>query len=306
MHDEALARSVLMALRLEVVALEPIGLGLASDAWLVRNGRGASVLRIANDGGDAPPTYPMEHAMMTRLAAVGAPVPSPIAGDWDVEGWTGPPFSLTTEVAGTPLRPEAHDGAARAIAEFLRSMHGLRVEGFGSLTVIDGELGGTDIDLATGLAAWAQRPLWPLGDARLEDEPSLADRPELVARLEAHATTVRDALSRGPGVPVHSDLHEENILDADGSLSFIDFGMALIGPAAWEFAALGYFLGWPLADRTLAAYLDDPDDLARWHADASAFALCFGVYRRPQDRAHGFDEDDHNETFLHEALERLG
>ena len=306
MHDEASARAVLIALGLEAVGLEPIGLGLASDAWLVRDGHGSSVLRIANDGSDALPTYPMEHVLMARLTAVGASVPSPIAGDWDVEGWTGPPFSLTTEVAGTPLRPEAHDRAARAIAAFLRSMHGLRIDGFGPLTVIDGELRGPDIDLATGLKAWAQRPLWPLGDARLDDQPSLADRLELVARLEAYATIVRDALSRGPAVPLHSDLHGENVLDADGSLSFIDFGEALIGPAAWEFAALGYFLGWPFADRILAAYLEDGPDFDRWRADASAIALCFGAYRRPQDRELGFDEDDHNETFLREALERLG
>lgn len=306
MHDDAVARSVLSALGLDAVILEPIGHGLASDAWLVRGGHGSSVLRIANDRTGAVPTYPMEHALMASLTAAGASVPSPIAGDWDIERWSGPPFSLATAVPGTPLRPEAHERAVPGIAAFLRSMHALRVDGFGPLAVSDGELRGPEFAVATGLQSWAERPLWPLGDARLEDQPSLADLPDLVVRLDRHATTSRDALVRSAAVPLHSDLHDENILDADGALSFIDFGEALIGPAAWEFASLGYFLGWPVADRVLAAYLHNADDLARWRADASAVALCFGVYRRPQDRELGFDDDDHNETFLRETLERLG
>ena len=64
-------------------------------------------------------------------------------------------------------------------------------------------------------------------------------------------------------MPLHSDLHEENILDADGALGIIDFGEALIGPAAWEFASLGYFMDWPFADATLAAYATDGAELAR-------------------------------------------
>ena len=58
-------------------------------------------------------------------------------------------------------------------------------------------------------------------------------------------------------MPLHSDLHDENILDDDEVPGFIDFGEALVGPAAWEFAALAYFLDWPTADAILAAYLDD-------------------------------------------------
>ena len=106
------------------------------------------------------------------------------------------------------------------------------------------------------------------------------------------------------GVPLHSDLHDENILDAGGALGIIDFGQALIGPAAWEFAALAYFLGWPTADATLAAYAGDAAELSRLRSDATAIGLCFGVFRWAQDRRLGIGEDAYDEAFLLDTLSR--
>ena len=109
------------------------------------------------------------------------------------------------------------------------------------------------------------RPLWPLGGALLAGAPGTRRASELlVARLEPHADRIREALLRAPGVPLHSDLHDENILDDDGVPGFIDFGEALVGPAAWEFAAIAYFLDWPTADAVLAAYLDDEHLVDSW------------------------------------------
>jgi Ser/Thr protein kinase RdoA (MazF antagonist) len=319
-HDEDAARSALAALGIGRVPIEPLGLGFASHAWLVRSGDPPCVLRIAADGlgesrsGEA--TYETEHALMERLRAIGAAVPAPIGGDWQVGGWRGPSFSLTTSVPGAPLRPEWRARAVPSLVTFIRALHGTLLPGFGPLAIVDGELRGVNDDLETGLRTWAERPLWPLGDGRLAEHPALADRPALAARLEALAGRVREALLRGPAVTLHSDLHEENTLDADGFVSVIDFGEAFVGPAAWEFASLAYFADWAFADRVLDAYLDGSDQVGSDQVgsdqvasprrqDASLVALCFGLFRWWQDRDMDLAEDAHNEGFLEAAMARV-
>jgi len=303
MHDESSARAILSALTIPFDSIAPVGTGFASDAWLVSAGERRSVLRVAGAAAEDS-TYEMEHALMARLGAAGSPVPEPIAGDWELADWAGPAFSLTSWVPGDPLRPEARGRAAPLIAEFLRTMHAVRLAGFGPLALVDGELRGSDADLEAGLRTWAIRPLWPLGGARLDAHPALRDAPGLARRLDARAARVREGLFRGPHGTLHSDLHEENTLDADGILSVIDFGEALVGPIAWEFATLAYFVDWSFADRVLETYLAGTDP-ARWRADATAIALCFGVYRWQQDRLLGLDEDAHDAGFLEETLDRL-
>ena len=302
-QDDAPARSVLAAMDMADADLSPLGTGFASEAWRVGRSGSWFALRIARDG-VTHPTYEREHALMGRLAASGARVPLPVRGSWEIDGWQGPSFSLTTGLEGSPLAVDAYPRAVPALATFLRLLHGQTLDGFGTLSV-DGGLHGEQSTMAEGLIAWAGRPIWPLGEARLDDHSALAHRDALRARLDAQAPAVRLALDRGPAVLLHSDLHEENILDANGALGVIDFGEAFIGPAAWEFAALGYFMDWPTADAALAAYAHDASERARLHADATAIALCFGVYRWAQDRRLNLDEDAYNEAFLLQTLARM-
>src|SRR4029077_13862448 len=149
----------------------------------------------------------------------------------------------------------------------------------------------------------------PLGGARLADHAALQDRPDLVDRLEAHAGEVRRALLTGPTAVLHSDLHEENLLDDDGVITVIDVGEALVGPAAWEFAAIAYFADWPFVDAVLAASIPrattSEAELARWQADTAAIGLAFGVYRWALDRDLAADEDAHDAAFLEATLRRL-
>lgn len=70
-------------------------------------------------------------------------------------------------------------------------------------------------------------------------------------------------------------------------------------------AALGSFMDWQAADAILSAYARDDADRARLRTDATAIALCFGVYRWAQDRAASLDEDAYNESFLRQTLARM-
>ena len=303
-NDDSRVRQVLVELDMRDADLLPLGAGLASEAWRIGRVPPWFALRIAHGIADADSTYEMEHALMSRLADAGAWVPRPIRGSWQSQRWAGPPFSLTTGLEGAPLAVADHRRAAPVLAAFLRRLHAQHIAGFGPLRVEDGELRGRRPSMAEGLLAWAGRALWPVSDV-LAAHPALGDRDVLRARLDLHAPTIRGALDRGPGVPLHSDLHEENILDSSGELGIIDFGEAFIGPVAWEFAALAYFLGWSMADATLAAYAGGGAEQERLGTDANAIGLCFGVHRWAQDRRRGVDQDLYNEAFVLRTLTRM-
>ena len=96
-------------------------------------------------------------------------------------------------------------------------------------------------------------------------------------------------------------MHEENILDDHGRLSFIDFGEAFIGSIDWEFATLAYFVGWPAADQIM----DVDGCSARARSRIAALAVSFGLHRWWQDRERGIDEELHDEGFLRSALHRV-
>ena len=306
MHDETVARAILDAVDGRAPAgpeatLTAVGDGFASDAWLVTARTGErTVLRVANDRGLVTQTYPMEHALMGRLAAGGAAVPQPLVGSWEVAGWTGPAFSLTSFAAGGPLRPASVSTAAPAIAAFLAALRSVPVTGgFGPLEVApDGGMRGACPDLDDGLVTWAERPLWPLDTSRLAEHPAIGAVPGLTERMDARRDAVLASLHTGPMVVLHSDLHDGNILDDAGRLTFIDFGEALVGPLAWDLAAVGFFIDWSVADALIG---EDPD-LA---AATAAIGLCFGAYRWHLSREHDFDDDEHDRAYLETCLARL-
>lgn len=255
---------------------------------------------------DGVGTYPIEHALLAQLTEIGARVPAPIQGSWQIPGWSLGPFSLTSFLPGIPLRPESASWAAPQVATFLRQLHSLTITGHGPLDAPDGQLAGGSAEAEAGLlAAFAGQPLWPFGGASLAAHPALGDRPGMIAAIETHASAIRRAAVAGPPVIVHSDLHEENILEDDRRLGFLDVGECFVGAAGWDFAALAYFGGWPWAGRILVAY--GPEANALPIADSvAALALSFGLYRWQQDRRLGVDGDAHDEAFLIESLARLG
>jgi Ser/Thr protein kinase RdoA (MazF antagonist) len=303
-HDEAVARSILSATDpgQPAARLERLGDGFASDAWLVdRDGADRAVLRIANGRGLSDVTYEMEHALMGRLYDRDAAVPRPILGSWELPRWDGPAFSLTSWAPGEPLRPASIARAVPAIARFIAALRALPVaSGYGPLIVeADGTLRGARDDRSGGLVAWAERPFWPLDGSRLAEHPAIGEHPSLVSRMDATADVVRAALLDGPVAVLHSDFHEGNILDDDGALTFIDFGEALVGPIAWDIAAIGFFMDWATVDAVAGG------DTAMLVA-AARIGLAFGAYRWHLSREHAFDDDEHDRGYLETCLERMG
>jgi aminoglycoside phosphotransferase (APT) family kinase protein len=306
MSEQERARAVLAALELAGTEPEPLPAGLSSHAWRIRSTAGDLVLRLPVQIEDGVGSYPIEHAILARLRALGARVPAPIQGSWLIPGWSAGPFSLTSFMPGARLRPESSAWAAPEIAAFLHLLHSIPATGFGPLVEVDRRLVGRSGQPEDGLvAAFEGLPLWPFDRAELNEHPALVDRPELASAIEPHAPLIRRAALDGHMVIVHCDLHEENILEDDRRLGFIDFGECFVGTAGWDFAAIAYFGGWPLAERVLGAYRDETLPI-QLHADPiAALALSFGLYRWQQDRRLGVDGDDYNHEFLRETVARF-
>jgi Ser/Thr protein kinase RdoA (MazF antagonist) len=303
--DDSLPASILAGLGVVPEALTRLGTGLASEAWRVDAGGVASVLRISSWAPDEPTTYRSEHAVMARLTTLRAPVPAPITGDWRQPDLAAPPFSLTTFLPGVPMARDVGPGHAAGIAAFLRQLHSVEAHGFGPLVQAD-HVAGLDADPVAGLRRrWEGGHAWLVDGVDLSRHPAWFGHRDLLAAIGSlSSATVDDALA-GPMVLVHSDLHEENVLHDGDRLGFIDFGETFRGTAAWEFAAIAYFLGRPAADAILAAYVPGPADLEVWAPRVSRLALSFGLSRWEQDRALGEDREDEDEAFLRETLARL-
>jgi aminoglycoside phosphotransferase (APT) family kinase protein len=286
--------------------LSRIGLGLSSEAWLVRDGDRRSVLRLALETSTWPSTYRSEHVIMSVLAARGARVPEPILGSWEVAGWSSAPWSLTSYAAGAPLSATSRGWAAPLVGAFVELVRSVPVSGFGPISQADGALSGTAPDPLSGLRAWMDGDsLWPFDETHLAAHPALVDWPDLAKALEIQAGQIEAAAIGGRVAIIHADLHDENILEDEDRLSFIDFGEAFIGSIDWEYATLAYFMGWEFADHSIGALRSDPRDAANRRRSAAALALSFGVHRWTQDRRNGLDEDSHNESFLRSSLVRL-
>ena len=177
-------------------------------------------------------------------------------------------------VAGAPAIDLRLDGTARArlaleLGAFLTAMHATPVDEATAL-------GLDSLDLATELYA-------PLVEEAL---PFLAPRSR--QWLEGrHGRFLAGGGSEGvPRVPLHGDLGQPHVLvRASGALEgVIDFGDALIGDPAFDFAGIGRGYGWRFAEQVLVDYRGDAardPDLARragFYVDvAPLYSTVFGA-----------------------------
>jgi aminoglycoside phosphotransferase (APT) family kinase protein len=284
--EERLARVALQTLGAPEVRLTLLGRGLASNAWLFRDGVTDRdlVLRVALTGA-ARNTYEREHSVLARIfdtlnqAEPSARVPRPIKGSWTFESPQTVIFSVTERLDGDGLTPIRAAEAAEPIGRALRTLHNVDVGDLGLPTCTRG---------------------WPFDDTPVH--------PRFDSRLTRWAKDIRQVAATQPRVLVHGDLHEENILwpladHPDGcKVGFLDFGMASVGAAGWDFAALAYFLSWRVTAVALRSYLQD-GDLSRVTRQTELLALSFAHYRLVT--AEDNDEVRHGTTFIGETLSWL-
>lgn len=285
--DERQARVVLQTLGVPKARLTLLGRGLSSTAWLVHSEvtERDVVLRMALTSA-AGRTYEREHAVLARVLETleqaepcALRVPRPIQGSWTLGCPQAVIFSVTERLEGSGLVPVHAAKAAAAIGRAVRTLHGVDVCGLGLP------------DFPRG---------WPFDDT--------AVHPLFAARLVGWAEDIRELAATPPRVLVHGDLHEENILwplaeHPDGSMvGFVDFGMAAVGAAGWDFAALAYFLSWRVSTLALNAYRQEGEP-SHLRYQTQLLALSFAHHRLVT--AQDPDEVSHSTAFIDQTLRRL-
>lgn len=221
--------------------------GMSSSAWRGTVDGSPYVVRVPkNDGRRPTPRYEDEARLLTDLAARGVPVAVPsIVEIGDVA------CSVAPEIPGEPVRPgEWTPELVGELHEALRILHE------------------TPPDLAVETDVVARFHLartWPFDGADPADHP-VADRwPERLAALVALAPEIRRA-GAAPATVVHTDLHWDHILVADGRLmGILDFGDAFAGPPGWDHACLRYYHG--------------PDVTGPLTEDARLLSIAFVLYK---------------------------
>lgn len=286
--DERLARTALQTLGASDVRLTLLSRGLSSNAWLV--GEDATdrdlVLRVPLIPA-AESTYQREHAVLARVLDTlnqaepsALRVPRPVRGHWMLNSASPVNFSVTERLDGPRLASVHSAAAAQPIGRALRALHHVDVRGLGLPDTTGG---------------------WPFEDTPLHST--------LASRLTRYEHEIRQAAAAQPPVLVHGDLHEENILwpladHPDGSaVGFLDFGRASVGAAAWDFAALAYFLSWRVATIALTSYLQEGDHLSSVTRQARLLAVSFAHHRLIT--AEDDDEVRHGAALINETLNAL-
>jgi aminoglycoside phosphotransferase (APT) family kinase protein len=228
-----------------VLARERPGTGRRNDVWLVESsGAGAVVVRFLADGGRRE----MEVALLARAGAAGVPVAEVL--------WTTAaprPVIVQRRLPGRLLVDvEVSDGLCRSVAETLRVIHGIPLEGgFGNLGP---DLRGEDARLSTWFtgrveeeAAATTRSTMPSDDRAMVDD---------VVGLFVASETLLDSLPAGL---VHGDLQPSNLLvEGDRVSGVLDWEAAKAGPPAldfgwWDWFSTAFSTPWS-TDQLLAHY----------------------------------------------------
>jgi aminoglycoside phosphotransferase (APT) family kinase protein len=254
---------IVAACGLEPAAVARQGEGVTSVAWRVETNEGPMVVRIERPERpgsmrNAPARFDAQFALLSRLRALDARVPRPIATNRTVpadplEGRA--PWAVDALAEGAPFH-EAGSPAevARDLGALLATLHALPADGFGMLEDRPDLVRGSEEDAERGLLSrWAT--LWPFDGTPLIAHPVAPLAPHLVGSLGA----MREQLLRYLDAPArsvcHGDLHGEHILERERRLgALIDFGDAFVAHPAWDVASFAHHNGWALTESLLEGY----------------------------------------------------
>ena len=224
-----------------------------------------------------------------RLSALGVPVGRTLASAVDHPGlFGGAEWMLDARLSGThPQRGAIPAEALRGLGAALAALHEIEADGWGPLVRMDGEVAtGCSATPVAGLGRRFDLPLNAEDAEALEGRIRAVDR--ALALVVSRVVAWLHDLSASGQVLCHTDLHERNILVADGRLTgLIDFGDMTVAPPAWDLGSIRYFHGSEALATVLEGYARDDAALAEDAVRASAaIALHHAVRSRLPGKHH--------------------
>jgi aminoglycoside phosphotransferase (APT) family kinase protein len=290
-----LIERILVSCRLEALAVQVIAQGSTSRVWRADTPGGSVVVRLAVPAQGKSVGFDADVGVRTRMYRADDRVAQPLAsGRADLpnpNGGPAVPWCVDRYIAGqTAPRGAIPEQVCQDLGQVLSRLHALPVKRYGLLEDRQDMLVGQELDPVTGLLSRLQDP-WPFTPLSLADHPLIRAAPELRDRLAPLEDGLRALVTSQRCCLNHTDLHEGQLLIADGRLAgLIDFGDVTVGPLGWDIASFAYFHGWYLAQAMLNGYTHDAHTRNRLLADARQFAPLIALHhasrsvtlRRPQ------------------------
>ena len=282
-REVRLVEGILSSCDMGSVTLQFLAQGSTSCVWRADTRRGPVVIRLSDPAPGKAARFDADAGLRARLYRAGEPVAEPLAMgrasralshegldvlwcvDRFIEGQAAPRGAIPERVC--------HD-----LGRVLSCLHALPASRYGLLEDRRDVLQGQEYDAVAGLLTRLQDP-WPFTPFALEAHPIAKAAPDLREHLAPLEDRLREVVVRQPGCASHTDLHEGQLLVADGHLvGLLDFGDATIGPPWWDFASFAYFHGWCLAKEVPTGYTLDPDSRHEILAKARLFATLIALH----------------------------
>lgn len=280
MNQAADVEEVLRMVGLKLESTKLIGSGSWSEVWIADTSAGRVVVRFLRPKNGTMPRMVFETALRRKLHQDGIRVAKPVATSRDFpQRVHQKPWIIDDYLAGdTYPRGEIPKRACVDLANVLSHLHNIEGLGFG-LPHDSAEFKGTEDTIQYGLTTRFDNP-WPFGVLSLDEHPiSEAGNKPVLDRLNNLRPELESELQDSLSRVVHTDLHEGHIICTGEQLSgLIDFGDAMIGDPAWDFASLYYFHGERVLNTVLGAYESNGISGSTLRHRATLFSACIACH----------------------------
>ncbi len=263
--------------------------GATCHVWKVQSECGSYALRIV-DADDRVLRTEIDVFIRKAVSSKGGHVVDTLVSSDDA-GYllNGKRWSLDTFANGThPARGNFSDLTCRQLGETLAALHDLPVEKFGSpshikFATVLGQIGNP----VEGVKQRFENPLPQTWDAGYV-HPLFRTAPDIVSEIRARLQGVSDVVKDGCAVLCHTDLHEKQMLCADGDLTaLIDFGGAAILDKHWDLGCILYFQGEQNALKVFDAYSNSRASETIQLNTISLFSVAIAMHHASRSRLSG-------------------
>lgn len=245
----------------QVHSVDFLAKGSTSEVWLAITDQRPVVVRLAEPHVGKTANFEGDAGLRSALCQLDNRVAQPLATSathLKIDA-NGIEWAVDSFIAGDILtrgalpQPVCHD-----LGELLAKLHSIPAQGFGLLRNQRADIIGQADNVIDGIRTRLQDP-WPYYPTDLYDHPIAQAAPHLLSRIEPYKQPLLDLLIDRPCAPLHTDLHERQMLTLNGRLNgLLDFGDAMIGPVVCDIGSFMGFHGRAQTKWLIEGYTDKP------------------------------------------------
>lgn len=285
----AQAEPLLAELGEELVDINFLAKGATCEVWRLSAENRSYALKIIREEGrvfDGRIDAFIRRRVVENGGALVAPLLDSESFDQTLNGkrWILEPF-----IAGHhPQRGRLPKAVCARLGETLAALHDISVDRFGRPSeVLSQTVIGKKSDAFDGVAQRFENPI-PETWADHYIHPSLAEAPDLSARISTRLSAVSEQIRHSQPVLCHTDVHEKQLICASDKLvALIDFGEAAILDRHWDLGSVLYFHGEPNFSNVFEAYVGNGLGSHTSFETVASFSIAIAMHHASRSRLPG-------------------